>query len=147
VVALLAAAELFGIAAAAGIAPFRAVGLVFVALLFVAYPLTTNATSEVPVFGQRVLAVPLSPLLGLALMLLCSFAALVAAMARRELNGALAAVGVTVLAMPYIGLTLGSLVLLRDLRWGPWWVLYLFVVVWSGDTFAYYTGRAIGRHK
>src|SRR5437870_3123880 len=99
VVALLAAAELFGIAAAAGIAPFRAVGLVFVALLFVAYPLTTNATSEVPVFGQRVLAVPLSPLLGLALMLLCSFAALVAAMARRELNGALAAVGVTVLAM------------------------------------------------
>ncbi len=147
VVALLAAAELFGIAAAAGLAPLRNVGFCFIALLFIAYPLTSNNKADLAVFGERTLAVPLSPLLGLALLLLCCFAALAAAMRRDDFRGALADVAVTTFAVPYSALTLGSLVLLRDLRFGPWWILYLFVVVWTGDTFAYYTGRAIGRHK
>jgi len=147
VVAIIAADELFGIAEASGLAPSRSVGFFFLALLFIAFPLTGDVAGQVPLYGQRVLAVPLSPLLGLALTVACAFFAMVEAMRRAEFSGALADVGVTALAIPYLGLTLGALVLLRDLRWGPWWVLYLFVVVWSGDTFAYYAGRAFGRHR
>jgi phosphatidate cytidylyltransferase len=30
---------------------------------------------------------------------------------------------------------------------GAFLILYLFLVVWTGDTAAYYVGRAIGKHK
>lgn len=145
-VALLATAELFGLAEASGLQPLRNLGFFLVAMLFVAYPLTGNGQVSVPVFEQLVLAVPLSPLLGLAITLLGALVALVATLRHENFDGALAGAAVTVFALPYLGLTLGSLVLLRDLRYGPWWLLYLFAVVWSGDTCAYYTGRAIGRH-
>src|SRR5205085_6925931 len=107
-------------AEAAGGRPLRSVGFLFTALLFVAYPLTSNNAADLAVYGERTLVVPLSPLLGLALMLLCGFAALVAAMRRESFTGALADAAVTTFAIPYIALTLGSLVLLRDLRFGPW---------------------------
>src|SRR5207248_3013793 len=91
--------------------------------------------------------VPLSPMLGLAVMVAAAFMALVGGMARETLASALPGAAAAVFAIPYCALTLGALVLLRDLHWGPWWLLYLFVVVWSGDIFAYYVCRAIGRHK
>lgn len=31
-------------------------------------------------------------------------------------------------------------------KYGPMWILVLFVLVWSADTFAYFTGRIWGRH-
>jgi phosphatidate cytidylyltransferase len=50
--------------------------------------------------------------------------------------------------MPYIGITLGFLLFTRALiPDGAFAVLYLLLVVWSGDIFAYYVGRAIGRHR
>jgi phosphatidate cytidylyltransferase len=30
---------------------------------------------------------------------------------------------------------------------GEWWLMLALALSWVGDTFAYYTGRAIGRHK
>jgi phosphatidate cytidylyltransferase len=36
-------------------------------------------------------------------------------------------------------------VLLRAID--PWWMLFATAINWVGDTFAYYTGRAVGRHK
>lgn len=32
-------------------------------------------------------------------------------------------------------------------EFGPWWVLFAFVIVWAADTGAYFAGRALGRHK
>ncbi|MGH8493462.1 MAG: phosphatidate cytidylyltransferase [Moraxellaceae bacterium] len=29
----------------------------------------------------------------------------------------------------------------------PWWLMYLFLLVWGADTGAYFAGRAFGRHK
>jgi phosphatidate cytidylyltransferase len=81
------------------------------------------------------------------LAVLMSLLLLAAAMRRTDLKQTLPSAAAGVLALVYIAATLMSLVALRTHPWGKFLILYLFVVVWSGDTFAYYTGRAIGRHK
>src|SRR2546423_2435585 len=58
------------------------------------------------------------------------------------------AIGSTVLGAAWIGLGLGSLLLLRDLpRHGRLAVFALILAVWAADALAYFAGRAIGRHK
>lgn len=145
-VALLALHEFLHIAEQSGIAVFRPLAMVLVALLFVAFPYFAGHDATVGLYPARVLVVPESALLVLLGTLACAFLALTLGLRRDDLGGSLAAAATTTLAIPYIAMTLGSLVLLRDLRYGPWLLLYLFVVVWSGDIFAYYTGRALGRH-
>ncbi len=83
----------------------------------------------------------------IAVLLLGGMLLMALAMRRIELREMLPSAAAGVLALIYIAATLMSLVLLRAHPWGKFLLLYLFVVVWSGDTFAYYTGRAIGRHK
>jgi phosphatidate cytidylyltransferase len=145
-VALITAHEFLNIAEGHGLQPFRLLTFFFVAVLFVAFPLTANEHVNLPVSGQMVLVVPLSPMLGLAATLAASFFALLLGMRRDEMATVLPGAAVSVFAIPYVALTLGSLVLLRDLRRGVWLLLYLFAVVWSGDILAFYVGRAIGRH-
>ncbi|HZQ91853.1 MAG TPA: phosphatidate cytidylyltransferase [Terriglobales bacterium] len=145
-IALLAAHEFLNIAETGGIETVRGATFLFIALLFVAFPLTANSHSSLPVAGDMVLAVPLSPLLGLAAIIAAAFFTLALGMRREDFAGSLPGAAVSVFAIPYIALTLGALVLLRDLRFGAYYILYLFVVVWSGDIFAYYAGRAFGRH-
>jgi phosphatidate cytidylyltransferase len=145
-VAILSTHEYLDIAEANGLIPFRKTAMFFLAVLFVAWPYGMHDTA-IALRGARVLVIPESAMIGLALTLACAFLSLGFGLRREELSTVLPGAAATVFAIPYIGLTLGALVLLRDLRYGPWLVLYLFVVVWSGDIFAYYTGRAIGRHK
>ena len=58
------------------------------------------------------------------------------------------AIGSTVLGAAWIGLGLGSMVLLRELpRHGRLAVFALLLAVWAADALAYLTGRAIGRRK
>ncbi len=51
------------------------------------------------------------------------------------------------LGVLYIALPFSYLIPLRELVHGRRWVLFLIVVVWINDTFAYFTGRLVGRHK
>ncbi len=51
------------------------------------------------------------------------------------------------LGIVYIPLLFSYMMLIRSLENGQWLLLLLFSIVWGNDTFAYYTGRAIGRHK
>jgi phosphatidate cytidylyltransferase len=71
---------------------------------------------------------------------------LVAGLAREDLRTALPSAAFSAFSFPYIGFTLGALLLIRAVA-GPFYVLYTLIVTWAGDTFAYYVGRAIGRHK
>ena len=47
----------------------------------------------------------------------------------------------------YISLPLGMLALIDRYPRGNLWVLFLFVVVFAGDTGAFYLGRLLGKHK
>jgi phosphatidate cytidylyltransferase len=50
--------------------------------------------------------------------------------------------------VPYIGLPVLALVLLRDsAAWGLHAIMWLMLVVWATDTFAYFAGRIIGGPK
>lgn len=150
-IALLAADEFLNIAQAAGTQPARYVTMFFVAILFVAFPLRSNLQLSEPQWvrtpGGMYWATPRFPTLLVAIVVITAFCALIAGMRRDDLRAAFVGSAMSVLAVPYVALTLGSLVLLKDLQFGPFLILYLFIVVWSGDIFAYYVGRAAGRHK
>jgi phosphatidate cytidylyltransferase len=67
---------------------------------------------------------------------------------KRTLEEALPASAVAVLATTYVGMLGGSLIRLRnDFPDGSKLVFFLLLVVWLGDTGAYYVGKSLGKHK
>ncbi|MGQ9688654.1 MAG: phosphatidate cytidylyltransferase [Desulfobaccales bacterium] len=54
---------------------------------------------------------------------------------------------VNTLGLLYLPLLLGHFVWLRYMSQGEWWVLWLLVVICSGDTAAFYVGRTWGERK
>jgi phosphatidate cytidylyltransferase len=70
----------------------------------------------------------------------------------KALSKYLGATASTVLGVFYVSFTFSCIVPLRfsphfsNIAPGKHLILFLFVVVWAGDIFAYLTGRAIGRH-
>lgn len=68
----------------------------------------------------------------------------------KDLQQAMPSSAVTTLGLMYIPASLGMLLVLRSSR-TPWgegscWVFFLLIVVWFGDTGAYYVGKIFGRH-
>jgi phosphatidate cytidylyltransferase len=138
VVAVLAVQELLKLAEAYGIRPFHGATYIFVALLFVLLavnpgdkPLSSTAFFA----GTVVLAAAVAP-----------FAFLVLGMRREDLSGAFPAAMASAFAFGYVALPLGFLVQLREQWQGAFLVLYLLLLVWAGDIFAYFVGRSFGRH-
>jgi phosphatidate cytidylyltransferase len=67
---------------------------------------------------------------------------------RRNIEEALPASAIAVLATMYVGMLGGSLIRLRgDFPQGPELVFFNLLVVWLGDAGAYYTGKKFGKHK
>jgi len=56
------------------------------------------------------------------------------------------AMAIVVLSWLYCGVLLATVVGLR-LRFHVGWVILSFVVTWGNDTFAYFAGHSLGRHK
>ncbi len=65
----------------------------------------------------------------------------------RALTQAVQEVGVTFLGLMYVCFLFGYLVLIREQGDGRAWVFFLFLLIWAGDTGAYYVGRTFGKHK
>jgi phosphatidate cytidylyltransferase len=66
----------------------------------------------------------------------------------KPLEDSLPSSAVAVLATTYVGMLGGSLIRLRnDFPEGSKLVFFLLLVVWLGDTGAYYVGKAFGRRK
>ncbi len=51
------------------------------------------------------------------------------------------------LGVMYIAVPLSYAIALRQMDGGQWWIMFLLAVIWSNDTFAYFTGKAIGKTK
>ncbi|MCL4501868.1 MAG: phosphatidate cytidylyltransferase [Deltaproteobacteria bacterium] len=54
---------------------------------------------------------------------------------------------VNILGLLYLPFLLGHLIWLRFLPQGEWWVLWFLLVIFAGDTGAFYTGRTFGKTK
>jgi phosphatidate cytidylyltransferase len=78
-------------------------------------------------------------LLGLGLLVYCTFL--------RAVSGVMIDAAVSIFCLLYAGLALIALPTLRAQPNGASLVIFLLLVIWFGDTAAYYVGRAWGRHK
>jgi len=126
-VAVLAGWEYLGLTRRCGAAPPRIATLVALLTLFA---VDFEWPDLVPaVFGM----------LGLALLVYCTFFKPVVEM--------ITDTAASTFCLLYIGLTLLTLPALREQANGASLLVFLFCVVWAGDTAAYYLGRAWGRHK
>jgi phosphatidate cytidylyltransferase len=67
---------------------------------------------------------------------------------RKDLETSLPSSAIAVLATTYVGMLGGSLIRLRnDFPEGSKLVFFLLLVVWLGDSGAYYVGKTFGKHK
>jgi len=85
------------------------------------------------------LITPVIGLCSLVLLIVCSF--------RSPLDRVLPEAAFSVFGLLYCGLTLVTLPLIWVQQDGPSLLVFLFCVVWIGDTAALYVGRSFGRHK
>ena len=77
---------------------------------------------------------------------LAPFLFLTITMRRDQLSSAYPAAAASTFAFAYIALPMGMLVQLRQQWAGAFWILYLLLIVWAGDIFAYFVGKSLGRH-
>ena len=137
-VALLAVQEFLKLAEAYGIRPFRWPTYLFVGAFFLFLALNPGAK---PLLSTAIFVYTM----GLAAAI-APFVFLTIGMRQVNLSAALPAAMVSVFAFSYVALPLGLLVQLREQWSGAFLLLYLLLLVWAGDIFAYFVGRSLGRH-
>ncbi len=140
VVAILTARELLDISTHYNIQPLRRPTYIVIAIVFAAVGFGMQYQTQLLDAGTTMLLL-------LAAAVFAPFIFLAAGMRREQLATAFPAAAASVTALTYVAIPLALIVVVCGLSSGGILLLYLFLVVWSGDTFAYYTGRAIGRHK
>ena len=144
-VAVLATREYLDIATAQGYRPFRALCYVFLVCLFAFVTWgSLEVVRQMPSWLSGVSMV--EGITGL-LLVAAPFVLMVASMRRDPLSQSLPDAAVSFLMLPYVGLSLVCLTLTRAYENGALFVLFLMLVVWTGDIAAYYIGSAIGKHK
>jgi phosphatidate cytidylyltransferase len=140
VVAILAVRELLDLSQNYGVQPLRKPTYVVIAVVFAAVAIGMQPQTQLMDAGTTMLVL-------LAAATLSPFIFLAISMRREKLASAFPAAAASAFAITYVAIPLALLVVVCGLSSGGILLLYLFLVVWAGDTFAYYTGRAIGRHK
>jgi phosphatidate cytidylyltransferase len=136
-IALITVHEFLKLTEAYAVQPFWKTTYVFVGLFFIFLAINAGAPLLTTGFFIYAAAVASS---------LAPFVFLALAMRRDHLPGSYSAAAASVFAFVYIALPLGFLVDLRQQFGGAILVIYLLLVVWSGDIFAYFVGKSIGRH-
>lgn len=138
-VALVTVQEFLKLTESYGVEPLRLPTYIFVGLFFLL--LAATAVGETP---------PVSALkfvLGLGFACAAApFLFLTISMRRAQMSSAYPAAAASTFAFVYIAAPLAMLVQLRQQWAGAFWLLYLLLVVWAGDIFAYFVGRSVGRH-
>ncbi|OGW19807.1 MAG: hypothetical protein A3K09_02785, partial [Nitrospinae bacterium RIFCSPLOWO2_12_FULL_47_7] len=65
----------------------------------------------------------------------------------KDVRLAINQIAYTLLGVFYVAGLLGFFVLLRNLQEGPFLIFFVFIVIWLGDTAAYYAGRRFGKTR
>jgi phosphatidate cytidylyltransferase len=139
-VALLAIAEFLALTTHYNVQPMPRPTYSYVVLVFLF--VIAAAANRVPLVETT------SMIYGLALAAaLAPFVFLTFAMARKDLASGYPAAAASSFAFAYIAIPMALLVQIRQQPAGAILVIYTLLAVWAGDIFAYFVGKAIGRHK
>jgi phosphatidate cytidylyltransferase len=138
-VALLSVHELLKLSEGYGIKSFRWQTFVFIAAVFAI--LAVNSAGQTPLLST-------ANLVGVSVFAasIATFLFLTLGMLRTDLNSSFPAAMVSAFSFAYVALPFIFLVQLRQQPSGAIWVMYLLVLVWAGDIFAYFVGKSMGRH-
>jgi phosphatidate cytidylyltransferase len=140
VVAILAIAEFLKLATHYAVQPLVPLTYAFVAIFFVFVILAS--ANRTPLVESTAM------LYGIALAAaLAPFVFLTLAMRRSNLASGYPAAAASVFAFAYIAIPMAMLVEIREQPAGAIWTIYTLLAVWSGDIFAYFVGKLLGRHR
>ena len=139
VIALLTTQEFLQLTESYGIQPLRKPTYGFVVLFFLL--LLLNMGQDKPLLSTEIFGV-----IAVFTGSIAAFVFLTIAMRRADLRTGYPAAAASAFAIAYIALPLAMLVQLRQQWAGAFLILYLLLVVWAGDIFAYFVGKAVGRH-
>jgi len=139
VVALLTIREFLKLTESYAVQPMRLPTYIFSGVFFLL--LAVNPGNEKPVPATATFIFVAGAAAALAPFIFLSIG-----MRRADLRAGYPAAAAAAFAFTYIALPMGMLVQLRELWAGAFYVLYLLLVVWAGDIFAYFAGKSIGRH-
>jgi phosphatidate cytidylyltransferase len=138
-IALLAIHELLKLSEAYGIRPIRIPTYIFCGLFFLLIAIDPAAT---PLLSTSAFAFT-----ALSAAVLAPFLFLSIAMHRDDLPSGFPAAVISTFAFVYIALPMASLVQLREQFQGSFYLLFLLLLVWAGDIFAYFIGKPFGKHR
>ncbi len=138
-VALITVQEFLKLTESYGVKPLRLPTYIFVSVLFLL--LAASAAEETPQISALKFVIGLGFASAIA-----PFLFLTTAMWRTAMSDAYPAAAASAFAFAYVALPMAMLVQLRQQWAGAFWLLYLLLVVWAGDIFAYFVGRSLGRH-
>lgn len=138
-VALLTMHEFLKLVESYRVQPIRIPAYVAIVLFFV--PLMMNAGHGYPLLSTEIFGIAAA-----FAATIVTFIFLTIAMRREDLATGYPAAAASAFGFAYIALPLAMLVQLRQQWAGAFLILYLLVVVWAGDIFAYFVGKSIGRH-
>jgi phosphatidate cytidylyltransferase len=138
-VALVTVQEFLKLTESYGVEPLRLPTYIFVGLLFLLLAWTTAGETPQVASLKFVLGVGFASAIA-------PFVFLTIAMRRAQMSGAYPAAAASAFAFVYVALPMSMLVQLRQQSAGAFLLLYLLLVVWAGDIFAYFVGRSVGRH-
>jgi phosphatidate cytidylyltransferase len=139
IIALLTIHEFLKLTESYGVRPLRVLTYIFTGIFFGL--LAFNFGHEKPLLSTAVFVYCVGVAAAIA-----PFIFLTRAMNGEDLSSGYPGAAASVFAFTYIALPMGMLVQLRQQWAGAFYLLYLLLVVWAGDIFAYFVGKSMGRH-
>lgn len=129
VVTLIALREFYCAFEKVDVFPFQTAGLLSAAAIII----------TAGIYGRK--ALELTATIIIACMMVCFVIMIIQNKAR------ITDLGVTLVGIVYIPVIFSMLLIMYNREMGPFMVWLVFVVAWLGDTFAYFIGISLGRHK
>lgn len=140
VVALLAASEFLKLTAHYAVEPMTLATYIFIAVFFGLVMLATGNRTPLMETTAMLYAITFSAAIA-------PFIFLTLAMRGSKLSAGYPGAAASTFAFTYIAIPMALLVATRQQPAGAIWTIFTLLSVWSGDIFAYFVGKAIGKHR